>query len=94
LPGSELLTRPRSAALLERLFAAGRYHLLSSGGLFPPRLTGLWTGDWDTAWSGAFTNDANLNLQTASAAAAALPEVTEALATRGRRREPAGRGRA
>ncbi|CAM5706799.1 glycosyl hydrolase family 95 catalytic domain-containing protein [Streptomyces griseomycini] len=81
LPGSALLTRPHSAALLERLFAAGRYHLLSASGLFPPRLTGLWTGDWDTAWSGAFTNDANLNLQTASAAAAALPEVTEALAS-------------
>ncbi|MET8947884.1 glycoside hydrolase N-terminal domain-containing protein [Streptomyces sp. NPDC004542] len=80
LPGSELLRRPDSAALLERLFAAGRYHLLSSSGLNPPRLTGLWTGDWDTAWSGAFTNDANLNLQTASASAAALPEVTEALA--------------
>ncbi|AZQ39806.1 hypothetical protein EJ357_45585 [Streptomyces cyaneochromogenes] len=78
LPGSELLKRPRSAALLERLFAAGRYHLLSAAGLLPPRLTGLWTGDWDTAWSGAFTNDANLNLQTASAAAGALPEVTEA----------------
>ncbi|MEU0805918.1 glycoside hydrolase N-terminal domain-containing protein [Streptomyces sp. NPDC005970] len=78
LPGSELLKRPRNAAVLERLFAAGRYHLLSAGGLFPPRLTGLWTGDWNTAWSGAFTNDANLNLQTASAAAAALPEVTEA----------------
>ncbi|MFF7794435.1 glycoside hydrolase N-terminal domain-containing protein [Streptomyces sp. NPDC007991] len=81
LPGSELLKRPRSAALLERLFAAGRYHLLSASGLFPPRLTGLWTGDWDTAWSGAFTNDANLNLQTASAAAAALPEVTQAHAS-------------
>ncbi|MFF9140279.1 glycoside hydrolase N-terminal domain-containing protein [Streptomyces albogriseolus] len=80
LPGTELLARPRSTALLERLFAAGRYHLLSAGGLFPPRLTGLWTGDWDTAWSGAFTLDANLNLQTASAAAAALPEVTESLA--------------
>ncbi|MDG9720511.1 glycoside hydrolase N-terminal domain-containing protein [Streptomyces sp. DH24] len=80
LPGSELLRRPSSAALLERLFAAGRYHLLSSAGLCPPRLTGLWTGDWDTAWSGAFTNDANLNLQTAAAAATALPEVTEALA--------------
>ncbi|GAA2917372.1 MULTISPECIES: glycosyl hydrolase family 95 catalytic domain-containing protein [Streptomyces] len=78
LPGSELLHRPRSAALLERLFAAGRYHLLSASGLFPPRLTGLWTGDWNTAWSGAFTTNANLNLQTASAAAAALPEVTHA----------------
>lgn len=81
LPGSELLERPRSRALLERLFAAGRYHLLSSSGLNPPRLPGLWTGDWGTAWSGAFTNDANVNLQTASAAAAALPEVTDALAS-------------
>ncbi|MFF1548933.1 glycoside hydrolase N-terminal domain-containing protein [Streptomyces sp. NPDC058291] len=80
LPGSELLERPRSRALLERLFAAGRYHLLSSSGLCPPRLTGLWTGDWDTAWSGAFTTNANLNLQTASAASAALPEVSAALA--------------
>ncbi|MGW8064397.1 glycosyl hydrolase family 95 catalytic domain-containing protein [Streptomyces ziwulingensis] len=78
LPGSALLTRPGGAALLERLFAAGRYHLLSSSGLLPPRLTGLWTGDWNTAWSGAFTTNANLNLQTASATAAALPEVTEA----------------
>jgi hypothetical protein len=81
LPGSELLHKPDSPALLERLFAAGRYHLLSASGLFPPRLTGLWTGDWDTAWSGAFTNDANVNLQTASAASAALPEVTAALAS-------------
>ncbi|MEU3897671.1 glycoside hydrolase N-terminal domain-containing protein [Streptomyces sp. NPDC045251] len=78
LPGSALLARPRGTALLERLFAAGRYHLLSASGLLPPRLTGLWTGDWNTAWSGAFTTNANLNLQTASAAAAALPEVTEA----------------
>ncbi|MFJ8193500.1 glycosyl hydrolase family 95 catalytic domain-containing protein [Streptomyces sp. NPDC096094] len=78
LPGSALLERPGGTALLERLFAAGRYHLLSASGLLPPRLTGLWTGDWNTAWSGAFTTNANLNLQTASAAAAALPEVTEA----------------
>lgn len=88
LSGSELLKRPSAAALLERLFAAGRYHLLSASGLFPPRLTGLWTGDWNTAWSGAFTNDANLNLQTASAAAAALPEVTEAHAALVQRQLP------
>ena len=78
LPGSELVRRPVSPALLERLCAAGRYHLLSASGTLPPRLTGLWTGDWDTAWSGAFTTNANLNLQIASAAAAALPEVSEA----------------
>ncbi|MEU7281677.1 glycoside hydrolase N-terminal domain-containing protein [Streptomyces sp. NPDC045431] len=80
LPGGELLALPDSPALVERLFAAGRYHLLSASGMLPPRLTGLWTGDWNTAWSGAFTTDANLGLQTASAAAAALPEVSEALA--------------
>ncbi|MFF3320563.1 glycoside hydrolase N-terminal domain-containing protein [Streptomyces sp. NPDC003035] len=78
LPGTALLRRTRSPALLERLFAAGRYHLLSASGMLPPRLTGLWTGDWNTAWSGAFTTNANLNLQTASAVAADLPEVTEA----------------
>ncbi|MFK3731904.1 glycosyl hydrolase family 95 catalytic domain-containing protein [Streptomyces sp. NPDC088090] len=78
LPGSELLARPAGPALLERLFAAGRYHLLSSAGLHPPRLCGLWTGDWDTAWSGGFTTDAHLALQTASAVAADLPEVTGA----------------
>ncbi|MGW7052285.1 glycosyl hydrolase family 95 catalytic domain-containing protein [Streptomyces sp. NPDC054887] len=78
LPGSALLRLPDSPALLERLFAAGRYHLLSSSGLLPPRLTGLWTGDWDTAWSGAFTTNANLNLQISSAAAGALPEVSQA----------------
>ncbi|MEV0915229.1 glycoside hydrolase N-terminal domain-containing protein [Streptomyces sp. NPDC049967] len=76
LPGSQLVRLATGPALLERLFAAGRYHLLSSSGVLPPRLTGLWTGDWDTAWSGAFTTNANLNLQIASAAAAALPEVS------------------
>jgi hypothetical protein len=76
--GSELLALPDSTALLERLFAAGRYHLLSSSGALPPRLTGVWTGAWDTAWSGAFTTDANLALQTASAVACDLPEVTAA----------------
>ncbi|MFC3575262.1 glycoside hydrolase N-terminal domain-containing protein [Streptomyces yaanensis] len=94
LPGSEVLKRPGSAALLERLFAAGRYHLLSASGLLPPRLTGLWTGDWDTAWSGAFTTDANLNLQTACAAAAALPEVTEAHASLIQRQLPDWRANA
>ncbi|MFF2774291.1 glycoside hydrolase N-terminal domain-containing protein [Streptomyces sp. NPDC058052] len=78
LPGSALLARPAGPALLERLFAAGRHHLLSSAGLYPPRLCGLWTGDWDTAWAGGFTTDANLALQTASAVAADLPEVTDA----------------
>ncbi|MEU3465681.1 glycoside hydrolase N-terminal domain-containing protein [Streptomyces sp. NPDC006733] len=82
LPASRLLADPDTfrLALLERLFDAGRHHLLSSSGLLPPRLTGIWTGDWDTAWQGAFTCDANLNLQVSSAAVAALPEVSLSLA--------------
>ncbi|WP_331283896.1 glycosyl hydrolase family 95 catalytic domain-containing protein [Streptomyces sp. H39-S7] len=82
LPASTLLADPGThrLALLERLFDAGRHHLLSSSGLLPPRLTGIWTGDWETAWQGAFTCDANLNLQLSSAAVAALPEVSLSLA--------------
>ncbi|MEU0228819.1 glycoside hydrolase N-terminal domain-containing protein [Streptomyces sp. NPDC006284] len=94
LPGSALLEHAGGPALLERLFAAGRYHLLSASGLLPPRLTGLWTGDWNTAWSGAFTTNANLNLQTASAAAGALPEVTEAHAALVHRQLPDWRANA
>ncbi|WFE30342.1 glycoside hydrolase N-terminal domain-containing protein [Solwaraspora sp. WMMD791] len=67
-----------SPALLERLFHAGRYLLISSSGVLPPRLTGLWLASWDAAWAGDFTTDANLNLQMAGAAIGALPEVTAA----------------
>jgi hypothetical protein len=85
-PVAELLARQQAdpgtlqLALLESLFAAGRYHLLSASGHRPPRLCGLWTGDWDTAWGGAFTTNANLNLQLAGAAATGLPEASLALA--------------
>ncbi|MFY1636426.1 glycosyl hydrolase family 95 catalytic domain-containing protein [Solwaraspora sp. WMMB335] len=67
-----------SPVLLERLFHAGRYLLISSSGVLPPRLTGLWLASWDAAWAGDFTTDANLNLQMAGANIGALPEVTEA----------------
>ncbi|WP_457031623.1 glycosyl hydrolase family 95 catalytic domain-containing protein [Kitasatospora sp. P5_F3] len=85
-PAAELLERQAAdpsvlrPALLEALFAAGRYHLLSASGVLPPRLCGLWAGDWHTAWGGAFTTNANLNLQVAAAATGDLPEVTMALA--------------
>ncbi|MEH1099922.1 glycosyl hydrolase family 95 catalytic domain-containing protein [Micromonospora sp. CPCC 205561] len=84
LPVGELLAAQHAEpdtlrpALLERLFHAGRYLLLSSSGVLPPRLTGLWLGSWDAAWAGDFTTDANLNLQLAGANVGALPEVTTA----------------
>ncbi|WP_367318456.1 hypothetical protein [Streptomyces sp. HUAS ZL42] len=51
--------------LLERLYDAGRYFLISSSGVLPPRLTGIWTGAWNGAWADDFTTDANVNLQVA-----------------------------
>jgi alpha-L-fucosidase 2 len=65
-------------ALLEKMFDAGRYHLLSSSGYFPTRLTGLWLGAWGAAWSDDFTTDANINLQVASGNIGNMPEVMQA----------------
>ncbi|MEU4449310.1 RICIN domain-containing protein [Actinosynnema sp. NPDC050801] len=52
-------------ALLERLYDSGRYLFISSSGILPPRLTGIWTGTWSGAWADDFTTDANVNLQVA-----------------------------
>ena len=69
LSTSELISRQNNnrgaidLALLERLYDSGRYLFVSSSGVLPPRLTGLWLGAWGAAWSGDFTTDANVNLQ-------------------------------
>ena len=82
----DLLARPVtpdggcSPALLERLFDTGRYLLLSASDLLPPRLVGLWQGDWHAAWSGALTLDANLPLQLAGAVTTDVREAVHALA--------------
>jgi hypothetical protein len=71
LPTSDLITRQNNnksvidLALLERLYDSGRYLFISSSGVLPPRLTGIWTGTWSGAWADDFTTDANVNLQVA-----------------------------
>ena len=86
LPVTELLRRqaadPASPqpALLEKLFDSGRYLLLCASGDLPPRLSGLWQGDWHAAWSGAITTNANLNLQLAGAVTTDVPAAIRALA--------------
>jgi hypothetical protein len=71
LPVSELIARQNAdrsvidLALLERLYDSGRYFFISSSGILPPRLTGIWTGAWNGAWADDFTTDANVNLQVA-----------------------------
>ena len=56
------------AALLERMYDAGRYVFLCSAGPdTPPNLFGIWTGTWQPAWSGDYTLDTNLQLDIESA---------------------------
>lgn len=70
---SELIARQNAnrsvidLALLERLYDSGRYLFISSSGVLPPRLTGIWTASWTGAWADDFTTDANINLQVAGA---------------------------
>ncbi|MBM7818732.1 hypothetical protein JOE63_001209 [Cellulosimicrobium cellulans] len=52
-------------ALLEAMYDSGRYLFASSSGVLPPRLTGIWSGEWGAAWADDFTTDANVNLQVA-----------------------------
>ncbi len=71
LSTSALITRQNAnrnaidVALLERLYDSGRYLFISSSGVLPPRLTGIWAGSWNAAWADDFTTDANVNLQVA-----------------------------
>ena len=55
---SELLN-----AIVERAYNQGRYVQICCAGNSAPRLCGLWTGEWNPGWSGAYTMDANVNLQ-------------------------------
>ena len=85
-PVGELLARQAASpgrplpALLEKLFDSGRYLLLAASGLLPPRLTGLWQGDWAAAWGNCLSGNANLNLQLAGAVTADVPAAVHALA--------------
>jgi alpha-L-fucosidase 2 len=94
LPVADLLARQAARpdrplpALLEKLFQSGRYLLLSASGLLPPRLPGLWQGDWNPAWSGAITIDANLGLQLAGAVTTDVPAAVDAVASLVRRQLP------
>ncbi|UWE10877.1 glycosyl hydrolase family 95 catalytic domain-containing protein [Actinacidiphila bryophytorum] len=65
-------------ALYERMFYAGRYHLLgSSGPTQAPDLLGNWTGDSNVGWDGYYHLDANLNLQISSGNIGNMPEAMQ-----------------
>jgi alpha-L-fucosidase 2 len=50
-------------AFIEQVYNQGRYALICCSGSSAPRLYGMWTGEWNPAWRGIYTLDANVNLQ-------------------------------
>ena len=65
---TELLQRLKNTPqmlqeLVERIYRTGRYVQAACAGYSAPRLCGLWTGEWNPGWSGAYTMDANVNIQ-------------------------------
>ncbi|GAA1501628.1 glycoside hydrolase N-terminal domain-containing protein [Dactylosporangium maewongense] len=79
-PTEQLLAEQKAVgnpvpALYERMFYAGRYHLLaSSNETAAPDLLGNWTGDSNVGWDGYYHLDANLNLQISGGNVGNMPE--------------------
>lgn len=66
-------------ALLEKVYDACRYVILSSSGDRPPNLQGVWNGSWAPPWHSDYSADANLQLAVDSLASGAMPELMEGL---------------
>ena len=67
-PTQELIKKQKSMAelnnaLVERAYNAGRYVELCCSGYSAPRLSGMWTGEFNGGWRYIYTLDANVNLQ-------------------------------
>ena len=74
-PTAALLAAPVGPALVERLFEAGRYAVVSSTGELPPTLQGVWSGTWTPPWSSGYTLDGNLPAVVAALLPTATPEL-------------------
>lgn len=63
--------------VIELTYAAGRYNTISSTGVLPPTLQGVWQGTWTPAWSADYTMNGNVQN---GGAAALIPTGTPELA--------------
>lgn len=76
LSSEELLAKGGSnQALIERLFAAARYNVLSATGLHAPNLQGIWGATMTPSWSGDFTTNGNLPVAISHYLQANTPEL-------------------
>ena len=79
LTSEQLLARTTDAepsrALIEKLFDAGRYNIISSTSDWPPTLQGVWAGTYDPPWSSDFTHNGNVPSAIASLLMGNMPEL-------------------
>ncbi len=75
----ELLAEPASPGLVQELFQAGRYAIISSTGTLPPTLQGVWSGSYHPAWQSGYTLDGNLFTALAGLAPTGTPELLRPL---------------
>lgn len=68
-----------SPALLEKMYEAGRYVIISTCGEWPPCLQGKFAGSWVGGWGASFTLDTNLQCAIGGALSANLPECLKSL---------------
>lgn len=62
-------------ALIERLFNAARYNILSATGVNPPNLQGVWSATMTPRWAGDYTTNGNLPTAVSHYLAASTPEL-------------------
>jgi len=67
-----------SRALLEKVFDAGRYNIISSTSDLPPTLQGVWAGTYDPPWASDFTHNGNVPSAIASMLMGNTPELMRA----------------
>lgn len=67
-----------SKVLIEKVFDAGRYNIISASGANPPNLQGIWSGTWTAPWNGDFTHDGNLPAAIAANLSGNMPELMDA----------------
>ena len=65
-------------ALLEKVFDAGRYNILSCMGQRPPALQGIWGGTYVPDWSGDYTHNGNVPSAISSVLMGNMPELMSA----------------
>ncbi len=65
-------------ALIEKVFDAGRYNIISSTGELPPNLQGVWGGTYVPDWASDYTHNGNLPCAIAALLPGNLPELMHA----------------